>query len=150
MNVSAMLLLFTASALAQTPQSAPAAGLQVHRNLPYAQPANERQMLDVHTGRGQEPAGRLLDSRRRLAARRQGRNARQAPGIRRQGIRLRHDELPLHSAREDAGHRGRRGDVDPLGARSRRGIRRRSGDDVRHGLVGGWSARGAGLHDENT
>jgi arylformamidase len=52
MNVSTMLLLFTASALAQTPQSVPAAGLQVYRNLPYAQPANERQMVDVYTQAG--------------------------------------------------------------------------------------------------
>ena len=52
MNASVMLLLFTASALAQAQQPAPAAGLQVHRNLPYAQPANERQMLDVYTQAG--------------------------------------------------------------------------------------------------
>jgi acetyl esterase/lipase len=49
MDVSVMLLVLTASALAQTP---PSAAPQVHRNLPYAQPANERQMLDVYAPAG--------------------------------------------------------------------------------------------------
>jgi acetyl esterase/lipase len=52
MNASVMLLLLTASAMAPAQQPAPPAGLQVSRNLPYAQPANERQMLDVYAPAG--------------------------------------------------------------------------------------------------
>ena len=52
MNAPLMLLLFTASTLAQAQQPAPSAGPQVSRNLPYAQPANERQMLDVYAPAG--------------------------------------------------------------------------------------------------
>ena len=51
MNASALLLLVTASTLAQAPPPAPAVP-QVSRNLPYAQPANERQMLDVYAPAG--------------------------------------------------------------------------------------------------
>ena len=52
MNASLMLLLFTASTLAQAQPPAPSAVPQVSRNLPYAQPANERQMLDVYAPAG--------------------------------------------------------------------------------------------------
>jgi acetyl esterase/lipase len=52
MNASVMLLLLTAATLAQAQQPAPSAGLQVSRNLPYAQPPNERQMLDVYAPAG--------------------------------------------------------------------------------------------------
>jgi acetyl esterase/lipase len=52
MNASALLLLFTASTLPQAPQPAPSAAPRISRNLPYAQPANERQMLDVYAPAG--------------------------------------------------------------------------------------------------
>ena len=97
------------------------------RDLAYAEPKNERQTLDVYApAAGQEPAGRLLDSRRRLATRRQDRRAGQAAGVRGQGLRLRLDQLPLRARRDDQGDGRRRGQGDPLGPRPRQGLRRRS------------------------
>jgi arylformamidase len=52
MHISGMLLLLVAAVLSPGLQPPPPAGLQVHRDLPYAQPKNERQTLDVYAPAG--------------------------------------------------------------------------------------------------
>jgi acetyl esterase/lipase len=52
MNTVMMLLLLGLPVLSEAPQASATAGLQVTRNLPYAEPKNERQMLDVYAPAG--------------------------------------------------------------------------------------------------
>src|SRR3954447_9547699 len=87
----------------------------VKRDIPYADPALERQVLDVYSPAGAQgpplgflvprrggregPARGLLDPRRRLADGRQVERPAQAAGLRGERIRLRLDELPAPAER---------------------------------------------------
>ena len=52
MKTPMLLLLFALPVLLQSEQAGGTAGLQVHRDLPYAEPRNDRQMLDVYAPAG--------------------------------------------------------------------------------------------------
>lgn len=52
MKTPTLLLLFALPVLLQSEQAGGTAGQQVHRDLPYAEPRNERQMLDVYAPAG--------------------------------------------------------------------------------------------------
>ena len=72
---------------------------EVKRDIPYADPgARAAGARRLFAARGEEPAGRLLDSRRRLAGGRQVGRPAQAAGVHGQGVRLRLHQLPAPAA----------------------------------------------------
>ena len=100
---------------------------EVKRDIPYADPAHERQVLDVYSppdaknlpvvfwihGGGWQTGDKI------------GRPD-QAAGVHGQGVRLRLHQLPAPAGRRHGDHRARRRQVDPLGARPHRRVRGRS------------------------
>ena len=89
----------------------------VKRNIPYAEPAHERQVLDVYSppnaknlpvvfwihGGGWQTGDKIE-------------RPDQAAGVRGQGVRLRLHQLPAPAERRHGDHRPRHRQVHPLGA----------------------------------
>jgi 6-phosphogluconolactonase len=82
--------------------------------------------------RGQEPPGRLPGPRRRLAGRGQNRSPGEAPGVRRQGVRVRLHQLPAAAGRGHGGRRPGRGQGRRLGPPAHRRVRGRPEAPLRH------------------
>ena len=138
-HLSALLLLVLTATLAQAQV--------VTRDIPYANPAHERQVLDVYAPPGAKgPAGRVLDPRRRLADRRQGTVALKPQAFNDKGFVFVSTNYRLLPSVE-------MGDIVRDVAKALRWVHDHvaeyGGDPdtvLRHGPLGRWAARRPGLH----
>ena len=115
-------------------QEGGASAQEVKRDIPYATPAQERQVLDVYSPPGAKdlPVVFWIHGGGWQAGDKSERPD-QAAGVHGQGVRLRLHQLPAPAARRHGDHRARHRQVDPLGARPHRRVRGRPAAPPRHG-----------------